>query len=307
MVAPSPAQDNVQNNAPLAPAPLQATTQLVKLDVSVTDKHGQFAAGLKQSDFRVFDNGVEQTVTFFAPVEAPAQILVLIETSPAVYLIENEHLLAAYALLDGLAPDDQVALATYDQVPRAVLPLTPDKQALLAGLSQVQYTMGMAELNLYDSVSTTLDWLEPVAGKKALVVLTTGIDSSPPARWDALVEKARERDVVIFPVALGGSLRAAPSKKTRKSVAPPSVFDKGYAALTSLAAITGGRAYFPKSAKDFAPIYGEIAAMLRHEYVLGIAPAHDGQFHSLGVKVPENEDYQVFARQGYRAPSPSGR
>jgi VWFA-related protein len=314
MAAPSVGQET----ASPAPTPLQVTTELVKLDVGVMDKRGQLVAGLKSDDFRVLDNGAEQPLTFFAPVEAPAQILVLIETSPAVYLIENEHLLAAYALLDGLATDDQVALATYDQGPRAVLALTPDKRALLAALNQVQYTMGMAQLNLYDSVSTVLDWLEPATGKKALLVLTTGIDSSPTARWDALVEKARARDVVIFPVALGGSLRGGPNKKTKKAGGPLSVFTKGYAALGSLAAITGGRAYFPESAKDFAPIYGEIAAMLRHEYVLGIAPAHDGEFHLLGVEVLKNgatsraatsgsvqtkgSEYHVFVRQGYQAP-----
>lgn len=322
MAVPVPGQET----ASPVPTPLQVTTELVKLDVSVMDKRGQLVAGLKRDDFRVLDNGVEQPLTFFAPVEAPAEIVVLIETSPAVYLIENEHLLAAYALLDGLAPDDQVALATYDQAPRAVLALTPDKRALLAALNQVQYTMGMAQLNLYDSVSTVLDWLEPATGKKALAVLTTGIDSSPPARWDALVEKARARDVVIFPVALGGSLRASPNKKTKKAAAPapPSVFAKGYAALGSLAAITGGRAYFPESAKDYAAIYGEIAAMLRHQYVLGIAPAHDGQFHMLGVEVSENSatstrpatsgsaqakasEYHVFVRQGYQAPPAAGR
>lgn len=246
-------------------------------------------------------------------MEAPAQILVLIETSPAVYLIETEHLLAAYALLDGLAPDDEVALATYDQAPHALLPLTPDKRSALAALTQVQFTMGIAELNLYDSVSIVLDWLEPATGKKALVVLSTGIDSSPPARWDALVEKARERDVVIFPVALGGTLQPLPNRKTKKNGAPPSVFTKGYAALDSLAGITGGRAYFPESAKDFASIYGQIAAMLRHEYVLGITPAHDGQFHRLSVELvnptpaasprTNRDEHGVFVRQGYRAPA----
>jgi hypothetical protein len=121
---------------------------------------------------------------------------------------------------------------------------------------------------------------------------------------------------VIFPVALGGSLQADPKKKSKKVPAAPSVFAKGYSALNSLATITGGRAYFPASPKDFAAIYGEIAAMLRHEYVVGIAPTHDGQFHSLGVEVLEDAGaqsapqtkkgaYRVFARQGYQAPQPA--
>ena len=61
-----------------------------------------------------------------------------------------------------------------DRSPRAVLDFTPNKSALLAALGQIQYTIGMDQLNLYDSVSAVLDWLGPSAGKKTLVLLTTG-------------------------------------------------------------------------------------------------------------------------------------
>ena len=86
-------------------------------------------------------------------------------------------------------------------------------------------------------------------------------------------------------------------------------------AYTGEATMTGGRAYFPQSPKDFAPIYREIASALRHEYVLGTAPAHDAQFHSLSVEILGGNSqplpmegkkavYRVFARQGYLAPQP---
>lgn len=309
-----------------SPQTLRSATELVKLDVSVLDQNGKFVAGLAVHDFRVLDNGIEQPVAFFSPVQTPAQILVMLETSPAVYLIQNEHITAAYALLDGLAPDDQVALATYDTAPHGVLGFTQDKSALLAALSQVQYTIGMGELNLYDSISTVLDWLGSSTRKKALVLLSTGFDSSSPPNWDALVKKLRAEDIVIFPVALGGSLRGEPDRKSKKASRkdgkqkPESspaegskIFAKGDAALLSLASITGGRAYFPKSANDFVEIYREIAYELRNEYVLGIQPAHDGAFHSLTVQVIGNADkstvpnvkapaYRIFARAGYLAP-----
>lgn len=301
------------------------------MDVSVLDKRGNFVGGLSQNEFRVLDRGAEQAIVAFAPVEAPAQVLVMIETSPAVYLIHNEHLAAAYALLDGLAPDDQVALATYDQSPRALMAFTPEKSALLSALGGLQYTIGMGELNFYDSLSAVLDWLAPVAGKRALVLLTTGLDSSPLARWDALIRKLRGSDVVIFPVALGGSLRgdtnkrskanrSAPKSNEEASGAPPEAggaasFARADGALLSLAAMTGGRAYFPASDKDFVPIYHEIASALRHQYVLGIMPAHDGQFHALTVEVLDKNgqpqkrqakkaEYRVLAREGYLAPGP---
>jgi Ca-activated chloride channel family protein len=310
---------------------IRSTAELVKVDVSVADKHGNFASGLEQSNFRILDNGVERPIAFFAPVEAPAQVLVVVETSPAVYLIHNQHLFAAYELLAGLGADDQVALITYDQSPHAILAFTPDKSSLNAALGQIQYTLGSTQLNFYDSVSTALDWIAPLSGKKALVLLTTGLDSSPPARWDALAQKLRSEDAVIFPVALGGSLRRPPEKKgkaakkarnapaqTDSSASDPEnplSFAKADAALNALATATGGRAYFPESANDFVTIYREIASALRHQYVIGIVPEHDGQFHTLTVQILDKNalassngtkqtEYRVFARQGYLAPAP---
>jgi VWFA-related protein len=312
-------------------APIQAKTELVRVDVSVLGKDGNFVGGLTEKNFRVLDGADVQPILFFSPVDAPAQVLVLLETSPAVYLIHNEHILAAYALLDGLAADDQVALVTYDQAPHAILGFTTDKSALLGALGQIQYTLGTAQLNFFDSISGVVDWLSPGQGKKAIVILSTGLDSSPPARSDALTQKLRAHDVVIFPVALGGSLRQAngekkkPAKNSRTPSAQsqetptdpdnPLSFAKADAALLSLARITGGRAYFPVSAKEFAPIYRQIAAALRHQYVLGIVPAQNGRFHSLTVQVTDttaqpappgakSAEYRVFAREGYQAPRP---
>ena len=317
---------SAQEPAPPAPQPLAVSTELVKVDASVLDKRGEFVGGLAQKDFRILDDGAEQPIMFFAPVEAPAQVIVMIETSPAVYLIHSQHLTAAYALLDGLAPDDRVALVTYAEAPRAVLGFTADKPALVSALSGIQYTIGMGELNFYDSISRVLDWLPAGTGKRALVLLTTGLDSSPPARWDALVQKLRRQDAVIFPVALGGSLRGRADKKSKgtkrapKSTAEGSEasaemsFAKADDALVGLATMTGGRAYFPETGEEFAPAYRQIGAALRHQYVLGIAPAHDGQYHSLTVEVRENvgsppnaparrAPYRVLVRQGYLAPA----
>jgi VWFA-related protein len=315
---------HAQQTAGIPQAGIQTTTEIVKINASVLDRQSKFVAGLAQNRFRVLDNGIEQPLVFFAPIEAPAQVLVMLETSPAVYLIHAEHLTAGYALLDGLAPDDEVALVSYSQSPQAILAFTPDKSALAAALGQVQYTLGMGNLNFYDSISTVLDWIAPLHGKKAIVLLTTGLDSSPPERWDALAQKLKRDDTVLFAVALGGSLRHPPSPKKRKSKpapksddteapANPVTFAKADAALLSLAKITGGRAYFPASPNDFVTIYREIASALRHQYLLGIAPQHDGQFHSLTVQVlgangesgPEpakSPEYHIFAREGYIAP-----
>ncbi|MGH9737475.1 MAG: VWA domain-containing protein [Candidatus Acidiferrales bacterium] len=306
--------------------PLGARTDLVRLDVSVLDKHGNFSAGLTQDDFRVLDNGVAQPIVFFAPVEAPARMLVMIETGPAVYLIHDEHLAAAYTLVQGLDPADQVALVTYSDGPRRVLNFTLNKSEFLGALSSLQYMIGSGDLNFYDSLSTVLEGIPPAEGKTAVVLLTTGLNSSPVSHWEPLVRKLRGTDVVIYSVALGGILRGDERVQRKKRAAdsappaqPPDSLDglTGFAqanrALTLLAQITGGRVFFPRSDKDFAPIYREIAAALRHQYVLGITPARDGKFHVLTVDVstggsanskarPKKSRYRIFARQGYFAP-----
>lgn len=312
---------------------IQVSTELVKLNVTVLDKQGEFAAGLEKKDFRILDNGVAQPVNFFASVDSPAQVVVVVETGPAVFLIHDQHIAAAYALLEGLAPDDQVGLVTYDQTPHLLLPFTNNKHALLDSLGKIQFVLGMGELNFYDSVSIIIDSLPAEEGKRALVLLTTGLDSSSPERWDALAQKLRTQDVVIYSVALGGSFRnytgkkAKPAKKSAKPAAQEQdtssnspaggslSFAKSTESLLALAKITGGRAYFPQATDDFAAIYREIAAALRHQYVLGISPQHDGQFHSLTVQMlggigqpvlpaTKKPDYRIYAREGYLAPGP---
>jgi Ca-activated chloride channel family protein len=318
-----------------AQQPIQSAAELVKIDVSVADKQGHFVTGLSQGDFLILDNGVEKPPAFFAPTEEPARMLLMIETGPAVYLIHGQHLSAAYSLLKGLDPADQVALVTYDSTAHEIVPFTMDKGVPLAGLSGLQYNLGMTQLNFYDSLSTVMDWLQPISGKRAVVLLTTGLDSLGSPRWDALEQKLRRDDVVIFPVALGGSLRAYPGKPARpkssrhgndSSEAPPANIAPGSLSfaradrdLQSLASITGGRAYFPQAGNDFASIYQEIASALRHQYVLGIEPQHDGQLHMLSIAVRRNgkigdqirentgkrhgsPPYRVFARTGYLAP-----
>lgn len=301
--------------------PLHATTEIVKISVSVADAQGNFLGGLNAKQFRVLDNGAERPIAVFSPDDAPARIVVMIETSPAVYLIQQQHLTGAYALIEGLSPEDQVALIAYDEAPRALLGFSSDRVAFATALGQLQYTMGAGELNLFDSLSQVLDWIEQLTEKKAMVLLTTGLDSSAPERWTALEHKLQTQDVVIYPVALGGALRASPEKKKKSAPSPlrdpdnPLSFAKSTEALREIAAMTGGRAFFPESSGDFIPAYRQIAAALRHQYVLGIEPGHDGKLHSLVVQLlgpdgqplcadPQKHPPCMFARQGYRAPGP---
>ena len=308
--------------------PLEAKTELVKLDVTVLNQVGEFVDGLQEKSFRVLDNGAERPIVFFAPVTAPAKVVVILETSPAVYLFQDEHVAAAYTLLEGLAADDEVALVTYSDVARSVVPFTANRQQLLGAIENVQYMIGQASLNLYDSIGAVIDGMAAFPGKKALVLLSTGLDSSTPDRWDALTQNLCKADSVIFAIGLGGSLgnggamKKSPKKSRANSGAaadPPTQLELARNNLVTLSAMTGGRAYFPMSGDDFANAYREIASAVRHEYVVGIAPQHDGQVHTLSVDVldpggalPKKKkhgqpEYSIAARQRYIAPGSAPR
>jgi VWFA-related protein len=313
---------------------IEVRTELVRVPVSVTGKDSALIGDLRESNFRILEDGNPVAVKFFASADAPAQVLVLVETGPAVYLIEREHLIAAYSLLGGLAPNDQVALATYDQSARVLLPFTTDKIMLARAMGGLEYTLGMANLNFYDSVAASLDSLADLPGKRAMVVLSTGLDSTSEEHWNALETKLRASDVTFFPVALGGSLRDTGShqkssgkKKSKKrsgaatndgstpiQPAPELSFHRATQALQAIANLTGGQAYRPSSSDDFISIYKQIAAILRHQYLLAFQPsAHDGRFHTIAVQIldrtspssprPGRPGGRVYARQGYLAPS----
>jgi len=285
------------------------------VDVAVSDARGNFVRDLKRENFRILEEGVERPITYFAPVETPAMVMVLVETSPAVLLIFRQHVAAVRALLEGLGAEDWVALATYDQSARVVESFTQNRSVIRRELTELPFSLGPAELHFFKSVATALDWLGPVTGRKALVALTTGLDTQQPRQWDTLAEKLRASEVVVFPVALGGSLR-----EFRKTKTPPVdelgqlSFEQADRDLEEMARLTGGRAYFPQNALDFEGIYREISAAVRHTYSLGFAPrARDGKFHHIEVQVVDEKGrviapkkkggYRVRVRQGYVAPA----
>jgi VWFA-related protein len=318
--------------------PIQSVSALVIVEASVADGRGNFLGDLDRSQFHVFDDGVEQPLSIFQTIQEPPEVCVLVETSPAVYLIHRQHLEAAYALLDGLPSDAQVALATYDTSARVVLPFTLNKGALLETLNGLQYFLGMGDLNFYDAVNGTLSWLETRHSKQALLVLSTGLDTSLPSQWQALERHIETGYAPIFTVALGGELRDFKGKKIKNETrakkkkdedepitesavpsapqGPPGTqpdFERATKALRAMAEESGGRAYFPAKPADFVRIYQEIAAQLRNQYFLAyVPPARDGKAHAIEIRVTNaqgkvlgstkaNNGLRVYARQSYLA------
>jgi VWFA-related protein len=280
---------------------VKVRVELVQVDVAVTDARGGVVSGLAREQFRVFDNGVEQRITHFASVDAPARILLLVEDSPAVYLMYRQHLLAALWLLDGLAPDDAVALAAYDDRLHWQMDLTLDKWAVAAGLDRLHYELGYARLDLFGSLAAALERLailpEPAPpegasaakvapAKTAVVLLATGLSD---VRQDTvrrqLLARLQTAGFPVYAVALGDDPRSLPPKNAaaREAIAAFTQADRD---LEEIARASGGRVFFPHTEKDFEPIYREVAATLRHLYSLAFVPqARDGKVHTLRVEV----------------------
>ena len=291
----------------------------VNVGVIVTDRSGHFVEGLRREDFRILDNGIEQPLTGFAAIEEPAQVLLLIEAGPAVYLLEEGHLQAALALLNGLSNGDRVAVVKYADSPTALLDFTSDKQAAVAAFGQLRFNLGFGSLNLSASVSKVLEWLSSIQGKKTIVLLATGVDTSSSNESERVMQQLKVSDVRLLAVSLAGDLQNPQPGNKKKSPAADSnktaqQFEQANELLKRLAESTGGRAYFPASAKEFSSVYAEIAQLVRHEYSLAFAPpARDGLVHAIEVHVVAGQKlaanvvgspYRVNHRQAYLAPPP---
>src|ERR1700687_537035 len=264
----------------------------VNVGVIVTDARGNFVENLHRENFQVFDNGVEQPIAGFSSIEGAAQVLLLLETGPAVYLLEGSHLSAVATLLKGLAPDDRVAIAAYADSPQLVLDFTTDKQLAAANLDRLRFNLGFTNLNLSSSLAASLDSLDPAHGKKTIVLLSTGVDTSATETIVALFARLKLSDARIFSLSLSGSLRASPPRPGRKKKNPPlaapdPMFEEADQELRSIAEFTGGRSYFPRTPAEFTSACAEIADLVRHEYSLSFAaPIPDAAIHSLQVFVP---------------------
>jgi VWFA-related protein len=162
-----------------------------------------------------------------------------------------------------------------------------------------------------------LQWLTQVRGKKTIVLLSTGLDTSPPKDSAAALEQLKISDVRLLAISLTGGLQAPPQSKKKKAPSAISTetaqqFALANQLLKQMAEATGGRAYFPQTSKDFDAAYTQIAELVRHEYSLAFAPrARDGLVHSIVVRLRAEQNsapstsqlsYRVDHRQAYLAP-----
>jgi VWFA-related protein len=303
---------------------LKVNVPLVNVDVLVTTKDGQAIPGLKKDHFRILEDGVPQTVSNFSVTQAPITAVLLTEFASTNYVFMIQALQASYAFANTLKKDDWVAVEYYDMKPHVLVDFTQDKKAVYGALNQLRMP-GFAETNLFDALYDTLDRLDRVEGKKYIILVTTGIDTFSKLNLDQIMKKIKAtKDVTIFPISVGFIVREYCEVHrcgyTHGMGIPVSNMDylQGDNEMKTFAAMTGGRAYFPRFEGELPELFGDITRDIRNEYSLSYSPTNtklDGTYRKLKVQVVapdggplkikdqkgKDVKIEVVARDGYTA------
>jgi len=286
-VAPKKVEDNPDYS-------LKVNVPLVNVDVLVTSKSGQFIPGLKKENFRIVEDGVPQQVTNFNVSQAPITAVLLVEFASTNYVFMIQALQASYSFANTLRKDDWVAVAYYDMQPHILVDFTQDKKAVYGALNTLRMP-GFSETNLFDALYDTLDRLDRVEGKKYVILVTTGIDTFSKLTLDKIMKKIKDtKDVTIFPISVGFIVREYCETHqcgyTHGVGIPVGHMDylQGDNEMRSFAAMTGGRAYFPRFEGELPELFGDISNDIRNQYSLSYHPTNtklDGTYRKLKVQV----------------------
>ncbi len=290
---------------------LSIDVDLISFDVVVTDQSGNPISGLEKPHFRVFDDDVEQNVTNFSPAEAPLTVVVLAEFSNTFGYYFDDVVGPAAGFINSLRPEDWAALIAFDIRPEILTDFTKNKAELFDGLRRMRIP-AYRETCLYDAVYDTLQRLDRVDGKKAIFLLSTGLDTNISKHtYGEALKKAETSDTMIYSVSMGQLARLY--FETRLSSIDQITFLQADNVMRSLADATGGAAFFPRFVGEYPSIYQQVAANLRNEYSIGFVPKVrklDGKFHKLRVEVPPLDvnhngkpaKLKVRHKKGYYAP-----
>src|SRR6267143_2162242 len=247
------AQDTSQTRS--SDSAIHVSVDRVHVGVTVTGSHGNLIRGLRRKDFRIFDSGLEQPVTGFLSIEEPAQVVLMVECGPGAFFLKKTELQAADMLLSSISPADRVAIVGYSKAPELVLDFTTDKSEARDALNGLNFASGHAQLNLASSVAATIDRLGFLPGKKTIILLSSGVDTSSAANWQIVQQKINASDVRILAISVAGFLRktakwrklSADERENRKFVREG--FVQADRSLRELSEATGGARLFPKQHK----------------------------------------------------------
>ncbi len=285
---------------------IQVNVPLVTLDVMALTKEGQFIPGLKKDNFKIYEDGVQQNITNFNQSEAPITAVLLVEFAATNYSFMYDALNASYYFANSLKPNDWVAVVSYDMKPYILVDFTQDKRAIFGALNQLRIP-GFSETNLFDALYDTLDRLDRLPGRKAIVVVSTGRDTFSKLTLDQILQKVKAtKDVTIFPVSIGFMWREyVESHYGMNPDVSAAMMDYLQAdnQMRTFAKLTGGKPYFPRFEGELPDIYRDIGASLRNQYTIAYHPTDsklDGTYRKLKVELvaPDGQPLKIHNQKG---------
>lgn len=238
----------------------QVEVDLVEIFATVYDKNGALSESLTESDFELFDRGKRQKVDRFELVkDLPLAIGLVLDTSGSMRESIGEAKHAASDFLAGVVrPTDRCFAVGFSDRPRLLMPLTPDVQAVQIAFRELPAVGNTA---LHDAMVFALYQLRGIRGRKAIVLLSDGDDTSSLVSYEDALEFARRSGAAVYAIGLDvGSTKLTIRNKLEK-----------------LATETGGRSYFVSKADELDGVYSEISRELRSQYLLAFAPDPPGQ------------------------------
>lgn len=266
---------------------VRVDTNLVTIPVSVFDRNGLYIPGLRQQDFRIFENGVEQEIAYFGQTDKPFTVALLLDTSPSTeYKIDEIHQ-AAEAFINLLGPEDSVIVIEFNSSVKVQTEATKDREKIRKAIYRAKFGNGTS---LYNAVDEAVrKQLGKMSGRKAVVLFTDGVDTtSRKNSYDSTLNYAEEADSLIFPIYYNTYLENQRGTATSfpDIFADPTIprglsaeeYALGKKYLEDLADATGGRVFRPESTPGgLTAAFEGIAEELRRQYNIGYFPKDEGK------------------------------
>ena len=277
---------------------IQSNVNLVVLHASVINERGVFVPGLKQEDFRVLEDKVEQKMSVFRQEDVPVSMGLVIDNSGSMRDKRPQVNAAALTLVKTSNPKDEAFVVNFndDFYLDTVHDFTNDINELKDALERIDARGSTA---LYDAVIGSLDHLKKGAkDKKVLLVVTDGVDNASRKSLQNAVEEAQRSDALIYAIGLFSDDDLKHNRGEMK---------KARRALSDMANATGGLAFFPENVDDTEAICTQIARDIRNQYTLAYYPTNtnqDGTFRSVQVLLAAQHGLgklSVRTRTGYYA------
>jgi Ca-activated chloride channel homolog len=278
--------------APVAAQKIRVSTESVPVYVTVTDAEKRLVPGLVLEDFEILDNGKVQNINVFENKPTPITVVVMIDTSGSMTASLGLVKEGAEQFLLRLLPDDKAQVGEFSDKIKFHPGSFIDDRDRLVYLLKHELDFGYPT-RLYDAVDESLARLEPMEGRKVVLVFTDGDDTSSKIGVGKVMDRARTKDVMVYAIGLENEYF---NGQQRVRSAP----DRG---LKKLAEDTGGGFFLLKRTTELSETFTRVAQELHSQYVLGFSPeALDGKVHKLDVRV-KKAGMNARARKTYVAAS----